>query len=408
MPAPSSSTADPPEGLGAAFSSLLTATFVTNLGDGLRLAALPILASTITSSPLLIGGLTAAQFLPWTTFAPFGGVIVDRSERRRLIMITQTWRSLVMLVLAISIIGDAVQMWQLFIVAFVITVGEILVDPSVVTIVPTLVAPEDLDRANGRITTVETITNDFAGGPVGALTFSLAPWLPFAIDSVSYFASIAPFSRLPPTRSAPKNDAPTPSVRVALGEGLRWIAQHPFLRPVTAAIAVFHLGTAGAFSLLILLVSDVLGARSIIFGIVLAAAALGATAASLFAAPLAERLSRRVVVTAAAIGAGLTAIAAGAVQADWQLIVVWAINGAAGGTLLSIGRGFVQRHTPNDRLGRTAIASRTITRTSFVVGALIAGLVADATSVRWSFVVAGVLHLVGAVLLWRSFRYELD
>ncbi len=405
---PSSSTADQPEGLGPTFSSLLTATFVTNLGDGLRLTALPILASTITSSPLLIGGLTAAQFLPWTTFAPFGGVIVDRSDRRRLIMITQAWRSVVMLALAISIIGDVVQMWHLFIVAFVITVGEILVDPSVVTIVPTLVAPKDLDRANGRITTVETVTNDFAGGPVGALTFSLAPWLPFAIDSFSYFASIAPFSRLSPTRSAPKSDASTPSVLVALGEGLRWIAQHPFLRPVTAAIAIFHLGTAGAFSLLILLVSDVLGARSIIFGIVLAAAALGATAASLLAARLAERLTRRVVVTAAAVGAALTVLAAGAVQADWQLIVVWTINGAASGTLLSIGRGFVQRHTPNDRLGRTAIASRTITRTSFVVGALIAGVVADATSVRWSFVVAGVFHLIGAVLLWRSFRFELD
>jgi hypothetical protein len=87
---------------------------------------------------------------------------------------------------------------------------------------------------------------------------------------------------------------------------------------------------------------------------------------------------------------------------------MWTINGAAGGILVSIGRGFVQRHTPNDRIGRTAIASRTITRTSFVLGAILAGVVAELTSVRWSFEVAGAFHLGGAVLLWRSFRFEDD
>lgn len=188
-------------GLGPAFSALLTATFITNLGDGLRLAALPLLASNLTSSPLLIGGITAAQFLPWTTFAPFGGIIVDRSDRRRLIMATQAWRSLVMATLGIAVLADMVQVWHLFIVAYVITVGEILVDPSVVSTVPTLVSPRDLDRANGRITTIELVTNDFAGGPVGAASFALAPWLPFLLDSLSYLGSIAPFSRLPAHRS---------------------------------------------------------------------------------------------------------------------------------------------------------------------------------------------------------------
>lgn len=249
--------------LGPDFSSLLTATLVTNLGDGLRLAALPLLAATLTSSPLLIGGVTAAQFLPWTTFAPFGGVIVDRSDRRRLILITQVWRGVVMAALGLAVVADVAQIWHLFIVAFVITVGEILVDPSVVATVPTLVGSEQIDRANGRITTVEVVTNEFAGGPVGAANFVLAPWLPFALDAVSYLGSTVPFGRLPSNRAASSTEPNGPrglaSVRAEVGEGFRWIAGHPFLRPVTGAIAVFHLGTAGAFSLLILLVTDVLG-----------------------------------------------------------------------------------------------------------------------------------------------------
>lgn len=409
--------------LGPNFSALLTATFVTNIGDGIRLAALPLLATTLTSSPLLIGGITAAQFLPWTTFALFGGIIVDRSDRRRLILTTQAWRAAVMGGLAVAVLTDVAQIWHLFVVAFVITVGEILVDPSVVAMVPTIVEPDDLDRANGRISTVEIVTNDFAGGPVGTASFAIAPWLPFVIDAVSYLTSTVPFSRLPPSRAtstattavddATETDEDTiassaSSVWKELGEGLRWIRDHPFLRPLTMAIAVFHLGTAGAFSLLILLVIDVLDAPEIVFGIVLTAAAAGATGSSLIAARVTERFSRRAVVTtASAVSAG-SVLAAAAVTAPWQLIALWTINGAAGGMQLAIGRGFVQRHTPNDRLGRTAIASRTITRTSFVIGALVAGGIAASSSVRWSYVAAGSFHLLGAILLWGSFRHEPD
>jgi len=296
---------------GSAFSALLAGTFVTNLGDGIRLAALPLLATTLTSSPLVISGITAAQFLPWASFAPVGGVIVDRSDRRRLIMVTQAWRAVVMAVLALAVLTDAVSIWHLFVVAFVITVGEILVDPSVVATVPTLVAPSDLDRANGRITTVEIVTNNFAGGPVGAVTFGFAPWLPFVLDAFSYGASIAPFSRLPSSRQTDEPVSTQQPLRVEMGDGLRWIKGHPFLRPLTLAIAVFHLGTAGALSLLVLLVTDVLDARDIVFGIVLAAAAIGATLASLIAARLTDRFARRTVITSAATTTALSVIAAG-------------------------------------------------------------------------------------------------
>lgn len=395
-----------PDSLGGAFSSLLVATFITNLGDGLRLAALPLLAATLTTSPLLIGGLTAAQFLPWLTFGPFGGVIVDRSDRRRLIMITQIWRSALMALLGIAVLTDFVQIWQLFIVAFLITLGEILVDPSVVATVPKLVARDDLDRANGRITTIELVTNNFAGGPIGAATFAIAPWLPLLLNSLSYVGSVVPFRHLPPTRSQPIDGAARPADRAALGDGLRWLEQHSFLGPLTVAMAVYHVGTGGALGLLVLLVTDVLDASGLAFGVVLAAAAVGATVASLFASRLTAAFTRRTVMAAGAATAACSVLAASAATSEWQLVAAWTINGAANGTMLAIGRGFIQRHTPNDRLGRTAIASRTITRTSFVIGALLAGAVADSTSVRWSFVVAGLFHLVGAVLLWRSFRHE--
>jgi len=389
------------------FSAVLLAAFVTSLGDGLRLTALPLLAASLTSSPFLISAVTAAQFLPWTTFAPFGGVIVDRSDRRHLIMVTQSWRAVVMALVGVLVVTDAVEIWHLLIVAFVITVGEILVDPSVVATIPTIVPAKQLDQANSRLSTVEIVTNDFVGGPVGAATFALAPWLPFVLDALSYLGSVLPFSRLP--ANEPRDTTVEEiSVMSEMAGGLQWIRSHPFLRPVTAAIAVFNVGSAGAFSLLILLVTDVLDAPEIVFGIVLAAAAVGATVASLIAAWLTERFTRKLTISAAAVITALTVLAAAGSTASWQLISIYVLKGAAGGVLLSIGRGFVQRHTPNDRLGRTAIASRMITRTSFVLGALLSGVVATASSVRWAFVIAALIHLVACALFWQSFRHETD
>ncbi len=389
--------------LGPEFSALLTASFISNLGDGIRLAAFPLLAKSLTSSPWLIGVITAAQYLPWTTFAPFGGVVVDRADRRRLIMITQSWRAVVMLALGVAVATEVAEIWHLMVVAYVITAGEILVDPSVVATVPRLVSQRNLDRGNGRLTTVETVTNDFAGRPLGAFAFAFLPWLPFVIDAATYALSVGPFSRLP--ANEPKQGS-SGSIRAEMGAGLRWIRDHAFLRPITAATAVFHLGTAGAFGQLVLLLGIELMARDIVFGLLLAASAVGATAASIVAAPLSTRFSRRTVVVGAALAATVSVLASAAVQTSWQLIVLWTINGGAAAAWLAISRGFVQRHTPADLLGRAAVASRTITRTSFVIGALLIGGVAEVWSIRTSFVVAGLLHLVGTMMLWRAFENE--
>ncbi len=370
----------------------------------MRLAAMPLLATSLTNSPFLISAVTAAQYLPWTTFAPFGGVIVDRSDRRRLIMATQAWRATIMALLALIVLTDAASVWMLMVVAFLITVGEILVDPSVVATIPKLVSRDELDRANGRLTTVEVVTNQYIGAPVGTAMFTVVPWLPFFVNALTYSSSIAAFRALPPDEQRQKKEQT--SVRSEMGVGLRWILDHPFLKPLTAGIAIFHLGTAGAFGLLVVIVEDELDASPFFYGVALAAAAAGATVASLIAARLVERFSRRSIITTSATLAALSIIAIGGVTNIWQLIAAWAINGAVGGILIAIGRGFVQRHTPNDRLGRTAIASRMITRSSFVVGALLAGLVAETLSLRFAYVVAGTFHLVGALFLWRSFRFE--
>ena len=394
--------------LGRTFQALLWATATTNLGDGIRLAALPLLATTLTDSPRLIAGVTAAQFLPWLVFGPFGGVIVDRSDRRRLILSTQAWRSLVMVGLGLAVLTEIASIWMVFAVAFIITVGEILVDPSVVAVVPTLVHRDDLDRANGRISSVEIITNDLVGAPVGAGLFIVVPWMPFAIDGLTYLGSIVPFRQLPKRPPSERRGFALRKVLAELPEGMGWLWRHGMLRPWTTAVAVFNIGAAGAFSLLVLLVLDVHDGSELAFGVTLTVAALTGALGSSIAPTLVRRFGRPpVLLVSAALGAAsLTGLAAA--PSLTLVVVLWSFGAGLSGVMLAIGRGYVQRYCPNEILGRAAIASRTITRTAFVIGALLGGEVAARSGIRSAFAVAGTVQVLALLPMRVALRNDDD
>ncbi len=394
--------------LGSTFQALLRATATTNLGDGIRLAALPLLAETLTDSQQLIAGVTAAQFLPWLLFGPFGGVIVDQADRRRLILTTQAWRGLVMMALGAAVLTDVASIWLLCVVAFVITAGEILVDPSVVATVPTIVERNDLDRANGRISSVELVTNDMIGNPVGAGLFMIAPWAPFVADGFTYLSSVFPFRHLPKQEPQPSPDTPVGGLLAKLPEGLRFIRHHPMLRPWTASVAVFNVGAAAAFSLLVVLVRRVYDGSALTYGVTLTLAAAAGAVGSSVAARLAARYGRpTVMLTSAAFGA-LSLLTISTAQSLALTVAAWTVAAGFSGVLLAIGRGYVQRYCPSEILGRTAIASRTITRTAFVVGAVIGGVVGDRYGTRTSFGFAGAVQLVALAPMALALRHDRD
>lgn len=389
--------------LGPAFDALFAGSLISNTGDGIRLAALPLLAAQLTTSPVLVSAVTAAQFLPWVTVAPLGGALVDRHDRRRMILATQVWRGLVMLVLALLVATDVVAIWQLCVVAFVITAGEILVDPSVVALVPQLVTDEQLDDANARIASAEIVTNDFAGAPIGATAFGFAPWLPFLLDGASYVGSLIPFRRLPTVRAEGEPlAAPRSSLAAEAKEGLQFLRGHPVLGPLTAATVVYYLGAATGFSLLVLLVLESAGGPAWSFGVVLACGAAGAFLGTLASGRLVRRFGPRATLSIATAldGLGLAALAVS--TSVPVLAAVWFVASVPAGVRIPVARSLQQRLTPNHLLGRVNVTSRVFTRGIIVLGALGSGALATAVGLRTTFVVAGAIEVVSAALIARA------
>ncbi|MGH8874945.1 MAG: MFS transporter [Acidimicrobiia bacterium] len=156
------------EGLGPDFAKLWGAAAVSNLGDGVRLAALPLLASALTRDPGLVAGLTVALRLPWLLLSLPAGAIIDRLDRRRLMARASLLQGAAMASLGAALWAGWAGLPMLYLVAFLLGTGEVVRDTASHTVVPSLVPMELLERANGRLYATQMVANELVGPPIGS------------------------------------------------------------------------------------------------------------------------------------------------------------------------------------------------------------------------------------------------
>ena len=196
--------------LGRAYWKLWSATAISNLGDGVSAIAYPWLASAVTRSPILIAAAGFASRLPWLIFTLHAGVITDRFDRRKLIVGMDFFRGLLTVAVGVIVLlnhdslpslnelkslTDLDTNWALYvtlvIASFLFGMAEVLRDNSAQTLMPSVVAEENLEKANGRIWSAESLTNSFIGPPLGSLLFGISIFIPFFFDAVSFFVAVA-------------------------------------------------------------------------------------------------------------------------------------------------------------------------------------------------------------------------
>ena len=205
--------------------------FLSDFGDGVRLAAFPLLAAQITRSPVAVAAVTAVQGLPWLLLGGGLGVIVDRTDRRRLMLIVDIARAVIIAALVAAIFVRSAGLLLIYLTAFVTGVGSALRDTAAVTCVPRLVKPADLDQANGRVTAGQIVGNELAGPAAGGWLFGLAAVLPFAVNEPSTLPSAASAGSDSVAKTSQSRAAP--SARVASLHS----ARHAFARssPIAAS-----------------------------------------------------------------------------------------------------------------------------------------------------------------------------
>ena len=305
--------AKPKSKLGASYWKLWSATAISNLGDGIAAVAYPWLASAVTRSPFLIALSVVVSRLPWLVFTLFAGVLTDRFNRKRIVAAMNVFNGVLTLVVAafvyleretlpslneLTSITDLETNYSLYFVilitAFLFGLAEVLRDNTAQTMMPAVVQEKDLEKANGRMWSAESLTNSFIGPPLGSFIVSIAIFLPFFVDAVTFFIAAALIAVMKPTVKSfkPEEKSGKINFRAEIKEGFGWLWQHELLRPMAIILGLVNGIAALSGAIFILFAQEVLDTTVFIFAVLGTAAAVGGILGGLLGPKVSAKIGR--------------------------------------------------------------------------------------------------------------------
>jgi MFS family permease len=387
--------------LGAAFWRLYVASAASNLADGVNRVALPLLAATLTRDPVLVAALTSLAFVPWLLFALPAGAVVDRVDRRRAMAVANAVRALALGALGATVLTGTASLVVLYVVAFAVGVAETVYDSAARAMLPQVVGREQLDRGNGLLTSAEEASQGFLGAPLGSVLFAVAIAAPLFTTAAGFLVAAVLVLTIAGARRPDRTAAPRTTIRRDVAEGVGWLWRHRFLRGLTLVSASTSLVQSMTSGILVLYVLDDLGVGEAGYGLMLVASGVGAVVGGLTAAPLAGRIGRTATLV---VGGAVTALTTGGMAFTdnaWVAAVLFAVGTAAVLFWNVLTMSLRQALIPEVLFGRVQGGYRTLVWGGIPLGALLGGVLADATSVPTVFVVAGAGLLVLSGVLWR-------
>jgi MFS family permease len=389
-----------PSRLGRSFRWLLASSWATNLGDGITLAAGPLLVASQTHNPLAVAMATFLQRLPWLMFGLYAGVVADRVSRRAIVITTSLVRVLILVLLTTSILIHRVDTAVVLAALFLFGVNEAFGDTATTTLLPMLVGKRDLGLANARAFTGIIVWNQLAGPPVGAALFAAGMALPFVSESVCVLAGVLLISRVRlPARPKPAQAA---RVRDDIREGLRWLWAHAAVRTLAITVFTFNVTFGAAWSVLVLYARERLGMSALGFGLITTAMAVGGLLGTASYGWLERRVRLGLIMRGGLIIETLTHLALALTRWIWLALIVFVIFGAHAFIWGTTSTSVRQRAVPTEFQGRVGSVYLTGVVGGIVIGSALGGLVASVWGVTAPFWFAFAGSAIILALIWRS------
>lgn len=395
-------------GLGRPFAAQLASTGSANLADGVLGTLAPLVALTLTSSPVQVSLLSAATWLPWLLFGLAAGVVVDRVDRRRVQVAALSVRAGVLAVAAVLAATGGLTIVWLVVLVLGYGVTEVFADLGATSIVPDLVPADRLSAANGRVIGVQQVTNTFLGAPLGGALLVLGAGLGFgaAAGLAALAAVVLAVGLHGDFRRASATDAPRHPL-AQLREGLAFLLGHRVLRPLVVASGVLNFASSAYFAVFVLWAVGPASAMQLpapAYPLLMLGFAGGAVVGS----AIAERCQRRF----GEVDAMLVCLTGSVVLLLVPLLVPHPLAVGAALTLVGvtntvgnvIAQSLRQRLVPGELLGRVGGAGRTLALGLMPAGALLGGLVAEHAGLATTFTAAVVVSLAACGFLRLSVR----
>lgn len=399
LPAPLSRLAPPR--LGRDFDRYWLSYTISALGDGALLSAGPLLVAQRSDDPALVAGAAFVAQLPFLLLSLVAGAYVDRLDRRRVLIAANLLRGSALVVLTTAVaLGDA-SIPLIYAALFTVGVGDVLATGAATSLLPSMVPPGDLARANARIFGSYTACVQLIGPPIGAVLFVVGTALPFGLDAVTFFAAAVLVARIAVAKrpAAAERQHLLREVR----EGVRWLWEHEVLRMLAVTIALMNITFMGVMAVFVLYARQRLGLGPTGYGLLLTASAVGGLVGTGYAARLETRFGAGALLRAGLVVEGLTHVGL-AVTRDGYLaaaiMTVFGVHALVWGVVTVTIR---QRVVPDALRGRVNGVYALFSVGGAALGALSGGVIAHAWGITAPFWVAAVVIAVLTPAVWRTF-----
>jgi MFS family permease len=405
------------EKLGDKFVKLWSASTTSAIGSVLASVATPLLVASRTSNPLVVSAAATIAWLPWLLFALPSGVLVDRLDRRR-VMVTIDWARVgALAILGVALVAGHASIALLFAVLFIVSVGEVAFRSASQAFVPSIVPAPLLERANGWLAGGSMLTAGLFAGPLAGFLFAVTPSLPFIVNAGTYAASAILIGMIggtfrvnrrsqsvAPATDEPVSATPHPSVWTDMVGGLRFLIQQRLLRTMAVLIGLLNVTLTAALAVLVLLAKERLHLGSVGFGALSSCLAVGGLLGSVFG----DRIIRWVSATwtirvGLLVEAGFHLVLATSHSA-YTVGVAFLAFGVHGALWTIASVSLRQRLTPPDMLGRVGSASMFVGAGGNCVGAILGGALASGFGLATPYWVGFVVAVVVSATTWRVFN----
>ena len=393
-----------PARLGPSFRWLLSSSWISNLGDGLALAAGPLLVASQTRDPFLVALAVVLQRLPWLLFGLLAGVVADRFDRRRIIVAVQLARALVVGVLTAAILLGQVNTAVVLLAMFLLGTAETFVDITGTTLLPMIVDKRDLAISNSRLLAGTITINQLAGPPVGAALFAAHAAAPFLVQVGCLVVSTMAVAHVVlPAHGVDR--AARSHVRRDIAEGVQWLWKNAAVRTLVITIVTFNVTYGAAWSVLVLYAIERLRTGEVGFGLLTTALALGGVLGTAIYGRLTSRVSLGNIMRAGLIIETLTHLALALTTIPWVALVIMFVFGAHAFVWNTTSTTVRQRVVPPGLQGRVSSVYLIGVHGGIVAGSVIGGVIAGAWGVLAPFWFAFVGSAVLVALIWRQLTH---
>jgi MFS family permease len=367
------------------------------VGTWMQRVAQDWLVLELTGDPVAVGTALALQFLPMLLLGVWGGVLVDRFDRWKLLVVTQASSAVLAGVLAVTTLLGATTLGLVYVMAALLGLVTVVDSPARHTFVTDLVPPGDYVNAQALNSTIHN-TGRLVGPAVAGLVIAAAgAGAAFALNAVSFAAVLVGLARI--DRSALHRAAKAGRGRGQAVAGLRYAWGHPELRACLVLVAVVSLFSQNFRVILPVTAAEVLGGNAAIYGYLTSALGFGAVLGAVGAASSTTVTGRRLLAWTVALGATnlLMALAGQLAFALAGLVAV----GVANIAFNTMARSLLQLRSAPEMQGRVMALHGLLNLGTTPLGGPLLGWVCGMAGSAWGFAVAGGAALLAAAVAAR-------